>query len=168
MVRGMTGAGLKLRPEARLVQGRWFNRGLREVVVSESLSRRFRDMRWGRHAAYVAECLESGGVFNAGGTAFDSEIWADYEDIAQDWDRPIYSSILLRTPDAVSTKAIRNRIADDRRIHLQAVPQKEYYASQTTSSIGIKVLGTFIATPDGDRFCFAAMNMMYEPSCRVP
>ena len=161
MVRGMTAAGPKLRPEARLVQGRWFNRGLREVVVSESLSRRFRNMRLGDTLHMSRSDWKVVGVFNAGGTAFDSEIWTDSEDIAQDWDRPIYSSILIRTPDAAATAAIRTRISDDRRIHLQAVPQKEYYRSQTTSSIGIKVLGTFIATLMGIGSCFAAMNMMY-------
>jgi putative ABC transport system permease protein len=101
------------------------------------------------------------GIFNAGGTAYDSEIWTDYEDVAQDWDRPIFSSILLKADNPGAAQAIVRRIADDRRIHLQAISQKEYYLSQTSSSIGIKALGTFIATLMGIGSCFAAMNMMY-------
>jgi ABC-type antimicrobial peptide transport system permease subunit len=161
VVRGMTGAGLSVRPEANLVKGRWFRRGLREIVVSESLSKRFQNMRFEDTIHMSRSEWKVVGIFNAGGTAYDSEIWTDYEDVAQDWDRPIFSSILLKADSQEAAKAIVRRIADDRRIHLQAISQKEYYLSQTSSSIGIKALGTFIATLMGIGSCFAAMNMMY-------
>jgi putative ABC transport system permease protein len=161
IVRGMSRIGFKLRPEASIVQGRWFNRGLREIVVSESLSRRFQNMRYGDTLHMSHSDWKVVGIFNAGGTAYDSEVWANYEDVAQDWDRPIYTSILLRATDLAAAKEIERRIADDRRIHLQAVPQKEYFRSQTISSVGIKALGVFIAIVMGVGSCFAAMNMMY-------
>jgi putative ABC transport system permease protein len=161
MVRGMTGAGLSVRPEAKLVKGRWFRRGLREIVVSESLSKRFQNMRFEDTIHMSRSEWKVVGIFNAGGTAYDSEIWTDYEDVAQDWDRPIFSSILLKADSQGAAQAIVRRIADDRRIHLQAISQREYYLSQTSSSIGIKALGTFIATLMGIGSCFAAMNMMY-------
>jgi putative ABC transport system permease protein len=160
-VRGMTEAGVKLRPEARLVEGRWYRRGLREIVVSEALSKRLQNTRLGDTIHMSRSEWKVVGIFNAGGTAHDSEIWTDYEDVAQDWDRPIFSSVLLRAEDPKAAESITRRIADDRRIHLQAVSQKDYYRSQTSSSIGIKVLGTFIATLMGIGSCFAAMNMMY-------
>lgn len=161
IVRGTSAMGLKLRPEARLVQGRWFQRGLREIVVSESLSNRFQSMRLGDTLHMSRSDWKVVGVFNAAGTAYDSEILADYEEIAQDWDRPIYTSILLRATDAPAFAQIRQRIADDRRIHLQAVDQKEYFRGQTVSSAGIKALGFFIAMMMGVGSSFAAMNMMY-------
>ncbi|PYV93816.1 MAG: ABC transporter permease [Acidobacteria bacterium] len=160
-VRGTSDVGLRLRPEVRIVQGRWFRRGLREIVLSELLSKRFRNMRLGDTLRMSRSDWKVVGLFNAGGTAYDSEIWADYEEIAQDWDRPIYSSILLQAEDAAAAGAIKQRIADDRRIHLQAIPQKEYFKDQTVSSIGIKALGGFIAVIMGIGSCFAAMNMMY-------
>ena len=101
------------------------------------------------------------GVFDAGGTAYDSEIFTDVEDVAQDWDRPIYTSMLLEAQDAQAAKDLIRRVADDRRIHLQAISQKEYFKSQAVSSIGIKALGGFIALVMGVGSCFAAMNMMY-------
>jgi putative ABC transport system permease protein len=161
IVRGMSPMGFRLRPEASIVQGRWFNRGLREIVLSESLSRRFQNMRYGDTLHMSHSDWKVVGIFNAGGTAYDSEVWANYEDVAQDWDRPIYTSILLRATDLAAAKEIERRIADDRRIHLQAVPQKEYFRSQTISSVGIKALGVFIAIVMGVGSCFAAMNMMY-------
>ena len=161
MVRGMTSAGLSVRPEARLVTGRWFRRGLREIVVSEPLSKRLQNMRLDDTIHMSRSEWKVVGIFDTGGTAYDSEIWTDYEDVAQDWDRPIYSSILLKPETPGAAQTIVRRIADDRRIHLQAISQKEYYLSQTSSSVGIKILGTFIATLMGIGSCFAAMNMMY-------
>jgi putative ABC transport system permease protein len=143
------------------VQGRWFKRGLREIVLSELLSKRFQNMRLGDTLHMSRSDWKVVGVFNAGGTAYDSEIWADYEEIAQDWDRPIYTSILLQSENPDASREIRRRISEDRRIHLQAIPQKEYFRGQTVSSVGIKALGFFIALVMGIGSCFAAMNMTY-------
>jgi putative ABC transport system permease protein len=102
------------------------------------------------------------GLFQAGGTAYDSEVFANYEDVAQEFDRPIYSSILIKAADAQAGSRLQKRIADDQRIHLQAIDQKEYFKAQTVSSLGIKALGFFIAVVMGIGSCFAAMNMMYS------
>ena len=161
VVRGTTAMGIQLRPEMKLVAGQWFRRGLREVVVSQSLSRRFQNMRLGESLHMSRSDWRVVGVFDAGGTAFDSEIMTDVEDVAQDWDRPIYTSMLLEALDAPAAQDIIRRVSDDRRIHLQAISQKEYFKSQAVSSVGIKALGVFIAVVMGVGSCFAAMNMMY-------
>ncbi len=161
MVRGTSLEGLALRPEVKLVSGRWFNRGLREICASRSLSQRFRNLALGDSIHFARSDWKVVGIFDAGGTAYDSEVWADYEEICQDWDRPSYSSMLVRAENGTAAQDIRKRIADDRRINLQAVPQKKYYADQTSTSIGIKALGYFIAVILGVGASFAAMNMMY-------
>jgi putative ABC transport system permease protein len=161
VVRGTSSIGLELRPELKLVAGRWFRRGLREVAVSQSLSRRFQNMQLGETLHISRSDWKVVGIFNAGGTAYDSEVFTDVEDVAQDWDRPIYTSILLEARDAPAAEEIKRRVADDRRIHLQAISQREYFRSQTVSSVGIKALGGFIAVVMGVGSCFAAMNMMY-------
>ncbi len=161
MVRGTSSAGLPLRPEVKIVQGRWFNPGLREICASQSISKRFRNLALGDTIHFARSDWKVVGIFDAGGTAYDSEIWADYGEVCQDWDRPSYSSILLRAENAAAVQDIRKRIADDRRINLQAIPQKKYYADQTSTSGGIKALGYFIAVIMGIGASFAAMNMMY-------
>lgn len=161
IVRGTSTLGLELRPDLRLVEGRWFRRGLREVAVSRSLSRRFQNMRLGDTLHMSRSDWKVVGIFDAGGTAYDSEVFTDAEDVAQDWDRPIHTSILLEAWDAPAAQEITRRIADDRRIHLQAISQREYFRGQMVSSVGIKALGGFIALVMGVGSCFAAMNMMY-------
>jgi putative ABC transport system permease protein len=161
MVRGTSEVGFALRPEVQLTSGRKFRRGLRELIVSESLSRRFQDFQLGGTIHIGRSDWKVVGLFRAAGTAYDSEAWADYEDVAQEWDRPIYSAIVVKAADGNAAAELKKRVEDDRRIHLQAIDQKTYFKEQTVSSIGLKALGVFIAVIMGVGSCFAAMNMMY-------
>lgn len=161
ILRGTSEQVLTLRPEAKIVEGRMFRSGLREVVASRSLSRRFQNLTPGATVRFGRSDWAVVGLFDTGGTAYDSEVWADYGAVAQDWDRPIYSSILLRVESQSAAELIRKRIADDQRINLQAIPQKQYFADQASTAVGIKMLGNFIAVIMGVGACFAAMNMMY-------
>jgi len=161
IVRGTSEAALALRPEARIVEGRMFRSGFREIISSRALSTRFEKLTTGSTIHFGRSDWQVVGLFDAGGTAYDSEIWADYNEVAQDWDRPIYSSILLRAESAQAAGQIQARVADDRRINLQAIPQKKYFADQASTAVGVKMLGDFIALIMGIGACFAAMNMMY-------
>ena len=161
IVRGTTPLGLAMRPEVEMVKGRFFRKGLREIVVSHSLANRFQDMALGDQLATAGRAWNVVGVFEAGGSAYNSEIWGDYDEIAQAWSRRVYSSILVRTTGTEAAQGFQNRIDEDRRIQLMAVPQRDYYAQQATSSVGIKTLGWFLAVVMGIGSCFAAMNMMY-------
>jgi putative ABC transport system permease protein len=161
LVRGTSEAGFALRPEVRIVEGRKFQRGAREIVVSKSLGARFQDMTLGSVLPIGPGSWTVVGVFDAGNSAYGSEIWADYSEIAQEWERPIYSSVLLKAEGGQAAEEIVRRVEEDRRIQLQAIDQKEYFRQQTVSSIGIKALGVFIAVVMGIGSSFAAMNMMY-------
>ena len=161
MVRGTTPLGLAMRPEIEMVEGRFFRKGLREIIVSRSLGNRFQDMELGDQLATAGREWKVVGVFKAGGSAYNSEIWGDYDEIAQAWTRPIYTSILVRTTGTETAREFQNRVGEDRRIQLMAMPQRDYYAQQATSSMGIKALGWFLAVVMGIGSCFAAMNMMY-------
>ncbi len=161
LVRGTSEIGFLLRPEVRIVEGRTFRHGLREIIASLALSRRFENLALGSTIHFARSDWKVVGIFDAGGTTYDSEVWADYSEISEEWERPIYSSLLLQADSPAAAAEITKRIADDRRINLQAVPQRKYYADQTSSSIGIRALGFLIAIVMGIGASFAAMNMMY-------
>jgi putative ABC transport system permease protein len=150
-----------MRPEIEMLEGRKFKKGVREVVVSSSLSNRFKDMKIGDTLSIANSEWKVVGIFDAGGTAYNSEIWGDYDEIAMVWTRPVYNSILLRVENAEAAEALTTRIDEDRRIQLQAISQVDYYNQQTLSSVGVKALGVFIAVVMGIGSCFAAANMMY-------
>ena len=161
VIRGTSDRGFQMRPEVQIVEGRRHRKGVRELIVSQSLSRRFKDMALGDTLRISDNEWAVVGLFDASGTAYESEIWGDYDEISLAWDRPVYVSILVRAASPQGVAEIQKRIEEDRRIQLQAIPQKEYYRGQTMSSIGLKALGSFIGIVMGIGSCFAAMNMMY-------
>ncbi len=161
ILRGTTPVGFLLREQVRLVEGRAFRAGLRELVTSRRMARRFglslgSMLRLGRSDWQVV------GLTEAGGSAYESELWADVAAIADDFNRTgIYSSVLLRAVDPAAAAELARRISDDRQLHLLARPEPQYYHEQMRSSMPIKVLGTFIAMVMAVGSCFAAMNAMY-------
>lgn len=161
VVRGITPMGIKLRPRVKLTEGRWFTPGLREVVVSQSVNRRFEGASPGGKLQFGKGVWTVVGIFDGGGTANDSEIWGDVNQMASDFDRPGYSSALLRAGDPVSADALTKRVSDDQRLHLQGMSEQKYYAGQTSSGAPIKFVGTLVAIIMAIGSCFAAMNTMY-------
>jgi putative ABC transport system permease protein len=162
IVRGMMQDGLAMRPGVKLVDGRWFSPGQREVVVSSSIHKRF------AHAS-VGDTMQFGkgpwtvvGIFDAGGSAYESEVWGDVNQMASDFDRQGgFSSAYLRATDAVSADALKNRVSDDQRLRLEGMLETEYYAKQTRTGGPIKFVGFLVAIIMAIGSSFAAMNTMY-------
>src|SRR6202142_1494669 len=161
-VRGLMPAGLTLRPGAKLVEGRWFTPGQREVVVGQSIHNRFSGANLGDNLDFAKGQWKVVGVFDAGGTAYDSELWGDVNQIAADFDRQgAYSSAYVRATDPVAAEALTNRVSDDQRLKLEGVLETAYYAKQTSSGAPIKYIGIVVAVIMAIGSSFAAMNTMY-------
>jgi len=161
-VRGMMPDGLELRPKVKLVEGRWFTPGQREVVVSESIHKRFSNANVGDTLAFGKGPWQVVGVFDAGGSAYDSEIWGDVNQMATDFDRQGgFSSAYLRAADPVSAQSLKNRVDDDQRLKLEGMLETEYYAKQTSSGAPIRIIGWIVAVIMAIGSSFAAMNTMY-------
>ena len=155
-VRGMMPDGLemRMRPEhpAKLVEGRWFQTGQREVVVSKSIRDRFTHANIGDTMEFGKGSWKVVGVFDAGGSAYESEVWGDVNQMASDFDRQgDISSAYLRATDPISAEALKNRVSDDQRLKLEGVLETEYYAKQTSSGTPIKVIGNCSGLHHGDR-----------------
>lgn len=160
-LRGVQEKGMKLRPKMRLTAGRLFRPGLSEVIVSESVSKRFTDCGIGDTLHFGSYRWTVVGHFDAGGTAPDSEIWTDVEGMMGTFKRNGYSSVLARTAD----RAMRDRfvagLAADARLALEGKVEKTYYDEQTATAAPIKFLGVFVGVVMAIGACFGAMNTMY-------
>jgi putative ABC transport system permease protein len=159
--RFLTPLGIEMRPKVHLVAGRWFTPGQREVTVSKSIKQRFSKANLGDTIHIGNGDWNIVGVFDASGTAHESEIWGDINQLATDFERTIYSSVLLRATDPVSAEALKNRANDDQRLQLSGMLEPEYYSSQTRSGDPIKWVGRIVAIIMAIGSCFAAMNTMY-------
>ncbi|MBV9572810.1 MAG: ABC transporter permease [Acidobacteriales bacterium] len=161
-VRGMMPDGLELRPKVKLVSGRWFTPGQREVVVSQSINKRFSQANIGDSMQFGKGPWKVVGIFDAGGSAYESEIWGDVNQMASDFDRQGgFSSAYLRATDPVAAQALKNRVSDDQRLKLEGVLEPDYYAKQTSSGTPIKIIGWTVAIIMAIGSSFAAMNTMY-------
>ena len=170
-VRGLMPAGVALRqaekdshgqPELKLTEGRWFATGQREVVVGKSIHDRFAGANVGDSMDFAKGQWKVVGVFDDGGTSYDSEIWGDVNQIAVDFDRQGgYASVYLRATDPIAADALVHRVSDDQRLKLEGTLETEYYEKQTSSGGAIKYIGFVVAIIMAVGSSFAAMNTMY-------
>src|SRR5512137_593385 len=166
LVRGLRAKGFALRPPVRLVEGRAARPGLREVIVGRAIADRFENAGLGQMLRFGRSHWRVVGIFEAGRTAFGSEIWTDASELADDFDRADYSSVLLRADDPAALRAIERRIDGDQRLHLKAQAEPAYYAEQTKNAGPIKILGGFMAILMAIGASFAIMNTMYASVAR--
>jgi putative ABC transport system permease protein len=170
-VRGMMPTGLEMRqtPDdigkqapVKLIEGRWFQTGQREVVVSKSIRDRFTHANLGDTMEFGKGSWKVVGVFDAGGSAYESEVWGDVNQMASDFDRQGgFASAYLRATDPISAEALKNRVSDDQRLKLEGMLENDYYAKQTSSGTPIKVIGWVVGVIMAIGSIFAAMNTMY-------
>jgi putative ABC transport system permease protein len=150
------------KPSVKLVEGRWFESGQREVVVSKSIRERFARANIGDTMQFGKGSWKVVGVFDAGGSAYESEVWGDVNQMASDFDRQGgFASAYLRATDPIAAEALKNRVSDDQRLKLEGMLENEYYAKQTSSGTPIKVIGWVVGIIMAIGSIFAAMNTMY-------
>jgi putative ABC transport system permease protein len=166
-LRGLSPVGIEMRDQLKLISGRWFEPGKREVVVGKSIANRFpgaalnKSIRFGRGDWLVV------GIMDAGRSASNSEIFADINQASADFNRAeVLSSALVRAVDPVAVRALINDIGDDRRLTCSAQTEKEYYERQTNSGRPIEYVGIIVAIIMAVGSSFAAMNTMYSSVAR--
>jgi len=160
-VRGVSPMGMALRPQVKLVSGRWFAAGKREVTVSQKLAHRFAHFNVGDTFRTGGNTLTVTGIFDGGNSAFDSEVWMDADEARSLFDRQEYSSLLIRAANPEAGTNLIARIEADKRLPLLATPEVKYYADQTATAMPIRMLGDFLAVAMSIGAVFAAMNTMY-------
>ena len=146
VIRGVTPIGLELRPQVKLVEGRMFRPGTAEVLAGRSIADGFQGAGLGEMLRFASRDWTVVGVFDAGHTAFDSEIWGDAEQMLQAFRRTGYSSMLFRLADPASFDAVKTTIENDPRLTLEAKRERRFYAEQSEAlSRFISYLGTGIS-----------------------
>jgi len=166
-IRGVGAMSNKLRSGFKVVSGRTFQPGLAEAVVSRRISERFQGLEVGDRFRIQATDYTVVGLFEAGGKAFESEIWVDVNSLASATKRETFSSVLLRASDRSALESLAKRITDDQQLHLKAVPERTFYEDQQgTASGALKGLAVFIALIMAIGAGFAGMNTMYAAVAR--
>ncbi len=165
-VRGILPIGLSMRT-IEIQQGQMFNPGLRQVIVGDSVARRYPDARIGHQIRFGKGLWDVVGVFKAGDTAAGSEIWADLDQVRGDFEQQGGSnSLLVRLNSADEIPQFTKTIADDQRLGAGVIGEKAYYAGMTSSGLPLEVLGFSVAIIMAIGSAFAATNTMYAAVAR--
>ena len=163
IVRGVQPASRQLRPAFRIIEGRDLTAGKGECIVSPSMSQRFKGAQIGGRLHFGdKEAYQVVGIFTAGGSSAESEVWADFQDVVRNTGRDgSVSCVQLRAADRAAYDQLRNTIENDTRFKLAAIPETVYFQSQSRSSIFLKGAGTLIAVLLTFGAMFAAANTMF-------
>jgi ABC-type lipoprotein release transport system permease subunit len=146
VIRGVTATGLALRPQARLVAGRMFRPGTAEIVVGRAVADGFEGAGRGETLRFASRDWTVVGVFDAGHTGFDSEIWGDAEQMLQAFRRTSYSSMLFRLADPARFDEVKAALESDPRLTVEAKRETRFYADQSQAlATFISYLGTSIS-----------------------
>jgi len=139
VIRGVSQLGLTLRPQVKLSSGRMFRPGSSEIVAGNGIAKRFTGAGIGETLRFGQREWTVVGVFDAGNSGFDSEIWGDADQLMQAFRRPVFSSVIVRLNDSREFDAFKKDIETDQRLTLEAKREQTFYADQS------KALSTFIS-----------------------
>lgn len=166
-VRGVGPMSFKLHSGFQIAQGRTFQPGLTEAVVSKRVSERFQGLDVGDKFRIQTSDYTVVGIFESAEKAFESEIWVDVNSLASTTKRESFSSALLRVQDQNALAALSKRITDDPKLHLKALSERTFYEDQQGIASGaLKALAVFISFIMAVGAGFAGMNTMYAAVAR--
>lgn len=162
LTRGTSLRALEMRPGVALSAGRLWRPGTAEVIVGRILSQRYGGADIGDRLAFAGREWEVVGIFDAGGTSFESEVWGDAEVMGPAFDRDGFQSVTFRLADPAYFEAVETRLEADRRMQLAVKRERDYYTEQSLGvATVIRVLGTFVTVVMAVGAVFGALNTMY-------
>ena len=160
--RGVGSAAFELRPQVRIVQGRAFAMGATEVIVGKSLAERFEGASVGNVLRFGGREWRVVGIFDGAGSAFDSEVWGDADQLMQSFRRQAYSSVIARIVDASAFEVIKARLDADPRMTVDVKRERTFYEDQSQAlSNFIRYLGLTLSIIFSIGAMIGAMITMY-------
>ena len=164
-VRGVSPNVLEIRKFVKVVQGRMFHSGLDELVVGKNASKTYEGLTVGNTINFGGGHWKVVGVFDAGGSSFDSEVWCDSRILNEVLKRPenIFQSATVHLTSAAAFDQFRDSITSDPQLNLEVEREVDYYAKQSSAMTSlITILGGLVAAVMAIGAVFGALNTMYS------
>ncbi len=162
-IRGTTNKSFLLRPYVKIIKGRIFKEGSKEIIVGKSIHKLFLGCNINDKVRFGNQDWQIVGIFEAKGTAFESEIWGDVNVMMPAVGRPVYSILLFRLKNPNDVKLINQKLENDLRLkQYTAKIEKEYYKEQSAFMANfIRILGLIITFTFSIGSIIGAMITMY-------
>ncbi len=162
LVRGVEAIALAVHSEVKIAEGRMITPSAGEAVVGKGVAGRYQGAQLGSELEFGRQKWKVVGILESGGSSFESEVWVDVRELANDAKRTFpYSGIRIHAASPEAMRAVEQRIDDDPRYAIEAQPESEYYAKQAESANALYILVVGIAVLAGIGAGFGAANTMY-------
>ncbi|MDR3418585.1 MAG: ABC transporter permease [Nevskia sp.] len=166
-LRGIEPAGLTIRPEVKLLEGRWFKSGLREIVAGRAAARQFGNIGVGSELAFRGSRWTVVGVLASGGDSHESELWTDADTARSAFGRPGASSVLAQLEGggkpADTLRRVKDAVTSDPRFQIDVLGERQYYTAQSQNvTDNINILTGVIIGIMAFGAVFGALNTMYS------
>jgi putative ABC transport system permease protein len=163
VIRGIGASSLALRPQVRLVEGRMPKPGISEIIAGRSIAERFKGTSIGEILRFGMRDWRIVGIFDAGNTGFNSEIWGDSDQLMQAFRRTVYSSVIFKLRDPSEFEKVKKRIENDPRLTVEAKRENRFYAEQSERMARfLRILGTSLTIIFSLGAIIGAMITMYS------
>jgi len=162
-LRGIEPAALQVRDEVKIVEGRPLQFGTNEVVVGRAASRLFSGLDVGSEVRSGQNIWKVVGIFEAGGSVAETEIWCDAHTLQGAYRRGnSFQSVLVKMPSSQSFDEMKNWLTSNPQLSVAVRREEEYYAAQSRAlTTVIRTIGFAIAGLMGIGAIFGAILTMY-------
>jgi len=165
MFRGVSPNVLAIRKNVKIIEGRMFRHGLTEIVVGKNAKTTYSGLTLGSNMGLGSAQWHVVGIFDAGGSAFDSEVWGDPHLINGAYNRPdtFSQSVTVHLTSPAAFEQLKDSLTRDPRLNVDVTREVDYYAKQSTRMTTlITRLGGFVALIMAIGAVFGALNTMYS------
>ena len=164
-VRGVSPPVQLLRPQVKIVKGRMFTFGLKELIAGRSINERFKGAEIGETVNFAGDKWTVVGIFDTDGSGFDSEMWGDADQLLNSFNRgSTVSSVTLKLDNVSNFENFKRAFEVDRRLQqYEAKIEKKFFEEQSElMATFIRILGIFITIIFSFGAIIGAMITMYS------
>ncbi len=163
-VRGVSNTIRDLRPQVKIIKGRMFNWGMRELIVGDGISKRFKGAQIGSYVKFAGDNWKIVGIFSTDGSGFDSEMWGDALQLLNAFNRgTTVSTVTFKLDNVSNFGSFKKAFESDKRLQqFEPKIEKDYFEDQSKMmSDFISILGIFITVIFSFGAIIGAMITMY-------
>jgi putative ABC transport system permease protein len=160
--RGVSQEAGELRREMKLIEGRWFRSGVRELIAGRAAQSRFMGLEVGERVRFGNDEWLVVGAFESGGDARESELQADSDTLMSAYQRPAYNSVTVQLASVDAFDSFKTALTTNPTLSVNVQREPDYYVQQSGRFANLlalvaKMVGTIMAIGA----VFAALNTMY-------
>lgn len=164
-LRGVSPNVLEIRKQVKIAEGRMFRGGMAEVIVGKNATKTYSGLKMGDTISLGTQRWQVVGIFDAGGSSFDSEVWGDSHLLSQAYGRPEnnFQSVTVHLTSPSALTQLKDSVTADPRLNVDVMREIDYYSKQSTAMTTlITILGRFVASIMAIGAIFGALNTMYS------